>query len=262
MGQSCKICNDSRRISLDREICAGKDIKNLAKSYNVPYHSLYYHSQHHVTRQLATAMQQKEMTESFDLLHKIDKILSRTEKIFQRNFDKGKDTVALKALRESRGTLELLAKISVFMHQTRADELKNTKTSFTVTVAPDDAEDPMELASEKLSASEFETFLYLSEKINRVDEDFDQYEEFNYHEDIDQYEIPDPDPYQGVPHDLNVDPGPLKSIPIIEEEPEQTMKRTKKPKAQIPKQMEPHQIPGKQDVFEADICRKKMARRI
>jgi hypothetical protein len=247
MGQSCKICNDSRRISLDREICEGKNIKNLAKSYNVPYHSLYYHAQNHIHRQLATAMQSKELTESFDLLHKIDKILSRTEKIFQRNFNQGKDGLALKALRESRGTLELLAKISVFMHEARATELKNTKTTFSVVVGADDEETSIfDRAADMLSSAEFAELIRLTDKIQNGN---DQTEEYAYHE--------DPDPYPGIPQDLTVDPRPLKSTPVTEEKPKSTMKRTKKPQPQSVKQMDAQQIPGPSSSYEAMISRKK-----
>ena len=124
MPMSCKICNHSDRLSIDREIVQGKNRSAIARKYGLTHDNIDYHAKNHITRQLATAMQRKETAESFDLLDKIETILSRTERIFKRNYDKEKDGLALKALSESRSTIELLAKIAAYMHEARAAELQ------------------------------------------------------------------------------------------------------------------------------------------
>ena len=124
MAMACTICNHDKRIEIDRMIVQGISLAKIAKKYDVPYQSLYNHSQNHLTRQLVTAMAKKELTESMDLLARIEDILSKAKNIFDRNYEKGKDSLALKALSEQRSTIELLAKIAAFLHESRAMELQ------------------------------------------------------------------------------------------------------------------------------------------
>jgi len=124
MTMQCKICSHSKRLEIDREVVRSGNLAKIAKEFGLPYSSLYAHAQNHVTRQLATAWEKKEMEESFDLLNRIDSIISRTEKIFKRNFDAQKDSLALKALDSQRNTIELLAKISYSLHQAKLAEVE------------------------------------------------------------------------------------------------------------------------------------------
>ncbi|MBT3255792.1 MAG: hypothetical protein HN366_04935 [Deltaproteobacteria bacterium] len=207
----------------------------------------------------------KELDESNNLLARIEDILSKAELIFTRNFEKEKDTIALKALSESRGALELMARIAAHLHQARAAELENTKTTFSVVVGADDEETSIfDRAADMLSSAEFAELIRLTDKIqNGNDQSISPgTEEYAYHE--------DPDPYPGIPQDLTVDPRPLKSTPDMDETPlstdpepepeplsESKMVRTKKPMAQIPKPIEPTQIDGPRTISAAIISRKK-----
>ncbi|MFZ5451847.1 MAG: hypothetical protein ACOZF2_08280 [Thermodesulfobacteriota bacterium] len=86
-----------------------------------------------MSRQLTQAWERKGLAENMDLLARIDKIIDRAEKIFSRNYAKESvsgDTLALKALGEQRSTIELLAKISAYLHQARLLELENSQDRF------------------------------------------------------------------------------------------------------------------------------------
>lgn len=120
----CLICSDSRRLEIDREIVSSGNIAKIAKQFGVSYSSLYAHSLSHVTRQLATALEKRDTEESFNLLGRIDTIIQRAESIFHRNFEKGSDVTALKALDSQRSTIELLAKISYSLHQAKLAEME------------------------------------------------------------------------------------------------------------------------------------------
>ncbi len=124
MTMKCTICSHSKRLQIDREIIEGGNLSKIARKYKVSYNAIYYHSNNHLTRQLIQAYATKETNENFDLLGRIDKIVTRTEKIFHRNFDEGKDGVALKALDSQRNTFELLAKISYTLHQVKLAEIE------------------------------------------------------------------------------------------------------------------------------------------
>ena len=129
MTMVCKICSDSNRLAVDREIVAGGNLSKIAKEYNVPYGSLYNHAQEHLSRQLVGAYEKKSLVESMDLLAMIEGILEKAGQIFDRNFEKKRDALALKALSEQRSTIELLAKIASFLHQARALELQAQETA-------------------------------------------------------------------------------------------------------------------------------------
>lgn len=124
MAMQCKICSNKKRLEIDRAIVSGGNLSKIAKEFGVPYTSLYNHAQEHVSRQLAQAWEKKQLEADFDMLGRIDEMLRDCRTIFRRNFDKGKDNVALKALGEQRNTFELLAKISYSLHQAKLAEIE------------------------------------------------------------------------------------------------------------------------------------------
>lgn len=127
MPQACQTCNHPKRVNIDRELITGKSVSSISRKYGLSEASLYHHRDNHLTRQLSKAMEIKQATESMDLLNRIEAILAKAEDIFNRNYDKGRDGLALKALSEQRSTLELLAKIAAYLHEARAAELEATQ---------------------------------------------------------------------------------------------------------------------------------------
>ena len=127
MGMICKICSHPRRLDMDRRIVQGDAIAKIAKDFGVSYSSLYSHSREHISRQMMQHADKVKLEESHELLAKIDGIITRAEDIFQRNYKKGKDIVALKALSEQRSTIQLLASISYALHQAKLQELEIRK---------------------------------------------------------------------------------------------------------------------------------------
>jgi len=127
MAMACKICNHPKKLEIDRMLVAGKSYQMVANKYGVDWQAVRRHKENHLSRQLVTAMAKKELTESMDLLSRIEKIISRAEKIFRRNYSKNTttgDNLALKSISEQRSTIELLAKIAAFLHESRAMELQ------------------------------------------------------------------------------------------------------------------------------------------
>jgi hypothetical protein len=163
MGQVCSICNHPKRVEMDRELVQGKSYAMVGSEFGVSWQSLRNHKENHLSRQLVQAYNKQGLAESMDLLGRIDKILSRAEKIFQRNYDKGDvpgDTLALKALGEQRSTIELLAKISAYLHEARLAELQNSREHFE---AEQEALTQERLA--RLTTDELKMLLYLQHKM-------------------------------------------------------------------------------------------------
>lgn len=119
MANLCATCNHPNRIEIDRALIQGKAVSVLSRKHGVSANSLHYHKENHLTRQLVTAMEKKQLTEDFNLLERIDDILNKAKDIFDRNYAKKRDGIALKALKEQRSTIELLAKISFALHEVK-----------------------------------------------------------------------------------------------------------------------------------------------
>jgi transposase-like protein len=112
MTQVCKICSSPKRLSIDREIVRGGNLAKIARDYDVSSNSLYLHAKVHVSRQLARAADTRLFIEGNELLDVIQKIIQRAENIFRRNYNKGADVTALRALDSQRNTIQLLNNIS------------------------------------------------------------------------------------------------------------------------------------------------------
>ncbi|MCK9229123.1 MAG: hypothetical protein M0Q23_01555 [Syntrophales bacterium] len=124
MAQACRVCNHDKRIELDRKILQGKSIASISREYGVSEDALYRHRDNHITRQLATAMAQKELHRSMDLLGEIDELLRRTKRIMNKAEEKDNPRLELKAIAEARGSYELLSKIALTLHQIKIMELE------------------------------------------------------------------------------------------------------------------------------------------
>jgi hypothetical protein len=124
MSRVCQICNHPKRIDIDRDLVSGKSLTIIANSYGVDWQAVRRHKEGHLSRQLVQAYEKKSEAWAMDLLDHLRDIVNKAEAIFQRNYDKNttpSDIVALNALREQRGTFELLAKIIAYS-QTKAME--------------------------------------------------------------------------------------------------------------------------------------------
>ncbi len=160
----CIICSNPNRLEIDREIVRTGNIARIAKSFGVSYASLYSHSINHVARQLTTAMELKAKENNYDMLDRIENIVKNAEIIFQRNFEKGADVTALKALDSQRATFELLCKISVALHSAKVAEMELNKSD-----SHDEEELEFQESLKVLSFEELELFAKLMEKIESQD---------------------------------------------------------------------------------------------
>lgn len=124
MARVCLICSQTNRLTYERQYLQGTPISKIANDLGVSADCVNNHMSNHLSRQLSAAMAKKELDGSIDMLFEIDQIIRDTKTIFQRNFDKQADVTALKALDSQRSTLELLCKISAYMHQTKLLELQ------------------------------------------------------------------------------------------------------------------------------------------
>lgn len=143
MPKRCTICSHKRRLEIDRALVGGTPYRELVKRYGVSLGSLSRHRENHLVRVLRDAgreIARKEIEElrslgiegaerraeveeeiaeeaeaarahAADLLGELRAIYSRTVRILEKAEEDGESGTALRAIRECRGTLELLAKM-------------------------------------------------------------------------------------------------------------------------------------------------------
>jgi len=124
MPNRCTICLHARRLEIDHAICAGGALAPIAKDYGLQYSALANHAHHHITRQLTTAIEKKQIAFGEELLETIQSIITRAENIFTRNYQAKKDFLALKALDSQRNTIQLLSNIASQLHAAKMAELE------------------------------------------------------------------------------------------------------------------------------------------
>jgi transcriptional regulator with XRE-family HTH domain len=165
MSPACTICNHPRRLEIDRELAQGKSHQGLARRYGVDAQAVTRHAQNHLARQLVQAYERKELAESMNLLGRIEGILTKATNIFDRNYAKGKDGLALKALGEQRCTIELLAKIAAYLHESRAMELQASRGDYESRRREEEKE-YVNMALDRLNEAEADLWEALLEKIH------------------------------------------------------------------------------------------------
>jgi transposase-like protein len=162
MGQKCTICNHDKKLQIDRALVEGKSTAKIAREYGVSENSLHNHKHNHLSHQLVTAYQQKEVVTGNELLQKIDDLVDKSAQIFRRNFDKKRDVVALQALSQQRSTFELLAKIQVEMHKAKIMEAEQRQQIDVM-----DCEAQVQKRIARLSDDEQKVYFLLLQKMQR-----------------------------------------------------------------------------------------------
>jgi transposase-like protein len=124
MTQVCQVCNHAKRLEIDRQLVQGKSHASISREYGVSSDSIRNHANSHLSRQLVKSHEMKQAIESAGLVTEIEDLLKRSKHILRRAERDGKLSVALGAIRETRGTLELMAKICATIYQIQAQELQ------------------------------------------------------------------------------------------------------------------------------------------
>ncbi len=159
MGMSCSICNNSKRLEIDRELVKGISHSKIARVFNVSHDSVRYHSINHLSRQLIKSNEMQQAIVSGGLVSEMEDLLTRSKNILNKAEAKGQLNTALSAIAQTRGTLELMAKIAATLHQIRAQELERSQHVDEDYVAlPDNAID-------RLNNGELSMFIAISEKL-------------------------------------------------------------------------------------------------
>lgn len=111
MPRLCSVCSAKRRDEIDRALVDRTEtFLALARRYRLSRPALYRHYAEHLPATMAKASEAKEEVRADDLLAQARTLQQRAQQILDRN-DAVDDRVALRAVRELRGILDLLGRL-------------------------------------------------------------------------------------------------------------------------------------------------------
>ena len=111
MPKACPICQHSKRQAIEKAILDKVELHQIAEQFNVSQRSLFNHKKNHLPGALVKARDAKEVNRGDTLLKQIKHLQERALEILSQAEASGDLRVALQAIREARGNLELVTKI-------------------------------------------------------------------------------------------------------------------------------------------------------
>jgi hypothetical protein len=111
MPRKCTVCAHPDRVEIDRALVAGVANRRIASQRNVTERAVRHHKTNHLPAKLVMATAASEVAEADALLDRVRDLQGRVYGILDKAEGAGDLRTALGAIREARGTLELLAKL-------------------------------------------------------------------------------------------------------------------------------------------------------
>ncbi|HHY08275.1 MAG TPA: hypothetical protein GX530_07090 [Corynebacteriales bacterium] len=124
MARRCSVCNHPKREAIDRAIISGTPIRDIAGRFGVSKSAVYRHKKH-IPETLTKAHAAEEMAQADNLLDEIKKLQTRTHKILSKAEKAGNLSTALKAIREARECLKMLAKLEGVLWERKEVEISS-----------------------------------------------------------------------------------------------------------------------------------------
>ena len=112
MAMVCTICRHEGREAIDRALLGGETLRNIAERYGVSTTALHRHKARDISKALVRAAEAQEIAHDRDLLERVRDLVESAHGILATAEARGDHRTALAAIREVRGTLELLGKIT------------------------------------------------------------------------------------------------------------------------------------------------------
>jgi hypothetical protein len=119
MTQVNKVLNldiDTRQ-QIDRLLIQGKSRRSIALQYGVSEDSLARYEQNHLSGRLVAAAGRRDHRHLQKVLVEVDQLLLTSKDILEDALSQGHNTLALKAIKEVRNNLEILAKVETAISQ-------------------------------------------------------------------------------------------------------------------------------------------------
>ena len=137
MGRSCTVCVHPAREEIDKTLVEGEANRRIASQYSLSEASVRRHKGDHLPAALVKGKDAGEVVHGDSLLDQVQSLQGKALAILAQAEATGDLRVAVSAIREARGNLELLAKILGLMNVRHEVEIKPV-VNFTIGKGYDD----------------------------------------------------------------------------------------------------------------------------
>lgn len=118
MTRPCTICRHPHRDQVDAALIAGDSYREIAGRFSLSQSAIERHKNTHLPATLAQAQQAADVARGDTLLDQVRSLQAKALGILQKAEDANDLRLALVAIREARGTLELLARLQGDLQET------------------------------------------------------------------------------------------------------------------------------------------------
>lgn len=119
MGRACRVCQNPERDAIETALVSGEGYRAIARHFALSKDSVARHREH-LSPALTAVPAAREEARSEALLDQLQALIARGQRIADRAEQGGRDVTALAAIRELRGLLELLGKVTGEIRSTPA----------------------------------------------------------------------------------------------------------------------------------------------
>ena len=132
MPRTCSVCVHRERDEIDNVLLAGQvSLRNMAERYGTSATALHRHKSEHLPTALIKAAEAAEVASADSLLDQVRALQAKALGIFDKAEATGDLRTALAAIREARGSMELVARMVGELGERKRLEVSlttNTKT--------------------------------------------------------------------------------------------------------------------------------------
>ncbi len=118
MARTCMVCAHDERDAIEDAFIDGMPKRRIATRYGVGEKSVRYHIREHLPALLALARDAEQASRADSLLDRVEGLYKRTEAILVAAETEREWGTALQAIRECRGNLELLGRVTKELQDT------------------------------------------------------------------------------------------------------------------------------------------------
>jgi hypothetical protein len=112
MPRRCTVCDHPERHAIDETLVTGAPYRSVAKRFELSESAVYRHKTEHLPVHLLKAKDAEEAARADDLLEQVRDLQGRALDILGRAEKAGDLRIALAAISQARGNLELLGKLA------------------------------------------------------------------------------------------------------------------------------------------------------
>lgn len=110
MGVPCAACHHPKRDEIDAALVAGQPLRAIGKKFGMSASACLRHRDRHLSPALAAVAAQREEEAASTLVEQVRQLVRRADELYTAAAKDGRSSAALAALKEMRGSLELLGK--------------------------------------------------------------------------------------------------------------------------------------------------------